>query len=66
MSGLHHLVPAPASYDALELQRASDFQAALLGMAGHDLRQPLQIIQSVYEWLGDRFTGTSEKARLER
>jgi two-component system, OmpR family, phosphate regulon sensor histidine kinase PhoR len=48
-----------------ELQRASDFQAALLGMAGHDLRQPLQIIQSAYEWLGAR-VAASEKARLER
>jgi two-component system, OmpR family, phosphate regulon sensor histidine kinase PhoR len=48
-----------------ELQRAGDFQAALLGMAGHDLRQPLQVIQSAYEWLGAR-VGASEKARLER
>jgi two-component system, OmpR family, phosphate regulon sensor histidine kinase PhoR len=48
-----------------ELQRVSDFQAALLGMAGHDLRQPLQVIQSTYEWLGARVEA-SEKARLER
>ena len=51
---------------SLDLQRASDFQAALLGMAGHDLRQPLQIIQSAYEWLGSRVADTSEKVRLER
>lgn len=50
---------------AAELQRASDFQAALLGMAGHDLRQPLQVIQSAYEWLGTR-VAASEKARVER
>src|SRR5687768_6994189 len=50
---------------SLDLQRASDFQAALLGMAGHDLRQPLQIIQSAYEWLGSRVAHTSEKVRLE-
>jgi len=66
MSGLHDFVPMPASYEALELQRTSDFQAALLGMAGHDLRQPLQIIQSAYEWLSDRVAGTPEKARLKR
>jgi signal transduction histidine kinase len=48
-----------------ELQRASEFQAALLGMAGHDLRQPLQVIQSAYEWLGAR-VAASEKARVER
>lgn len=66
MSGLHHYAPAPASYGALELQRTSDFQAALLGMAGHDLRQPLQVIQSAYEWLGSRVAHGSEKVRLER
>ena len=57
---------APPKFIALDLQRASDFQAALLGMAGHDLRQPLQIIQSAYEWLGSRVGHTSEKVRLER
>lgn len=51
---------------ATELQRASDFQAALLGMAGHDLRQPLQVIQSAYGWLGSRIDTASELARLER
>jgi two-component system phosphate regulon sensor histidine kinase PhoR len=30
---------------------ASDFEAALLAIAGHDLRQPLQIIQNVYDLL---------------
>jgi two-component system phosphate regulon sensor histidine kinase PhoR len=57
------------SYSALDpshLQRASDFHAALLGMAGHDLRQPLQVIQSAYEWLSSRVTHSSEKARIER
>ena len=57
---------SPPAGKALDLQRASDFQAALLGMAGHDLRQPLQIIQSAYEWLGSRVAHTSEKVRLER
>jgi signal transduction histidine kinase len=66
MSGLHHYTPTPTNYGALDLQRTSDFQAALLGMAGHDLRQPLQIIQSAYEWLGSRVAHRSEKARLER
>jgi two-component system, OmpR family, phosphate regulon sensor histidine kinase PhoR len=48
------------------LQRTSDFQAALLGMAGHDLRQPLQVIQSAYEWLGSKVIAASERTRLER
>ena len=66
MSGLHPYAQTGASYPALDFQRASDFQAALLGMAGHDLRQPLQIIQSAYEWLGSRVADSSEKLRLAR
>jgi two-component system, OmpR family, phosphate regulon sensor histidine kinase PhoR len=65
MIGLDHHASDVAD-KALDLQRASDFQAALLGMAGHDLRQPLQIIQSAYEWLGSRVAHTSEKVRLGR
>jgi signal transduction histidine kinase len=57
---------SPPKFVALDLQRASDFQAALLGMAGHDLRQPLQVIQSAYEWLSNRVGDASEKVRLER
>jgi two-component system, OmpR family, phosphate regulon sensor histidine kinase PhoR len=60
----HHASAAGSA--RLELERSSDFQAALLGMAGHDLRQPLQIIQSAYEWLGSRVSRTSERARLAR
>src|SRR5262245_48403816 len=57
--------PGPRDTRDAELQRAGDFQAALLGMASHDLRQPLQVIQSAYEWLAAR-VAASEKARLER
>jgi two-component system phosphate regulon sensor histidine kinase PhoR len=32
--------------------RVSDFEAVLLAIAGHDLRQPLQIIQNAYDLLG--------------
>jgi two-component system, OmpR family, phosphate regulon sensor histidine kinase PhoR len=66
MSSFEHYAAAGASFGATDLQRTSDFQAALLGMAGHDLRQPLQVIQSAYEWLGSRVAHTSEKVRLER
>jgi len=66
MSGSHHYAPTAGNYEPIDLQRMSDFQAALIGMAGHDLRQPLQVIQSAYEWLADRVTDTSEKGRLER
>jgi signal transduction histidine kinase len=65
MSGLEHR--AAIFHDhAMELRRASDFQAALLGMAGHDLRQPLQVIQSTYEWLGARIGTAPDRVRLER
>jgi signal transduction histidine kinase len=49
-----------------ELQRISDFHAALLAMAGHDLRQPLQVIASTHAWLSRRLTGASDQDRLER
>lgn len=32
--------------------KVSNFEAVLLAIAGHDLRQPLQVIQSVHELLG--------------
>jgi hypothetical protein len=34
-----------------DLRRSVDFHALLLAMAGHDLRQNLQIILSTYGWL---------------
>jgi two-component system, OmpR family, phosphate regulon sensor histidine kinase PhoR len=33
-------------------RKAPNFEGVLLAMAGHDLRQPLQVIQSVHELLG--------------
>jgi two-component system, OmpR family, phosphate regulon sensor histidine kinase PhoR len=66
MSGQSNFEPRYRALDPSHLQRASDFHAALLGMAGHDLRQPLQVIQSAYEWLSSRVTQGSEKARIER
>jgi two-component system, OmpR family, phosphate regulon sensor histidine kinase PhoR len=33
-------------------QRPSDFESVLLAIAGHDLRQPLQVIQGAHELLG--------------
>jgi signal transduction histidine kinase len=56
---------ASGVYQKLDLQGASDFQIALLGMASHDLRQPLQIIQSTYELLRTRPCGKSEQRLLE-
>src|SRR5271169_3539761 len=45
-------------------QRTNDFQAVLLAMAGHDLRQPLQIIQSSHELLGIGVRTKSEQNLL--
>jgi two-component system phosphate regulon sensor histidine kinase PhoR len=47
-------------------QRTTDFQAVLLAMAGHDLRQPLQIIQSSHELLGVGVRTKSEQNLLQR
>jgi two-component system phosphate regulon sensor histidine kinase PhoR len=49
----------------LNLQSAIDFQAALLGIAGHDLRQPLAVIQLTYEWLGAPVRTKSDQELLE-
>jgi two-component system, OmpR family, phosphate regulon sensor histidine kinase PhoR len=56
----------PGSERERDLQRASEFHAVLLGMAGHDLRQPLQVIQSTYEWLSGRLDADAERIRLRR
>ncbi|MDX2204132.1 MAG: HAMP domain-containing sensor histidine kinase [Hyphomicrobiaceae bacterium] len=59
-------IASDATHAYMQLQRTSDFQAALLGMAGHDLRQPLQVIQSAYELLSCKVSGGKERMRLER
>jgi two-component system, OmpR family, phosphate regulon sensor histidine kinase PhoR len=43
----------------------SDFEATLLAMAGHDLRQPLQVIQNVRERLDNGLRTPSELALLK-
>jgi two-component system, OmpR family, phosphate regulon sensor histidine kinase PhoR len=44
--------------------KISNFKAKLLAIAGHDLRQPLQVIQSVHEILGLGVRTSSELRRL--
>jgi two-component system phosphate regulon sensor histidine kinase PhoR len=48
-----------------EPQRTTDFQAVLLAIAGHDLRQPLQVIQSAHERLGIGIRAKSEQDLLQ-
>jgi signal transduction histidine kinase len=52
-------------FSELDLQRVN-FHAVLLGMAAHDLRQPLQVIQSTYEWLSGKFDAEADRMRLQR
>src|SRR6516225_1557813 len=51
MSTFERSASAPAGFRIEAPARAGDFQAALLDLAGHDLRQPLQIIQATYDLL---------------
>jgi len=46
-------------------KRTTDFQAVLLAMAGHDLRQPLQVIQSSHDLLGIGVRTKSEQRLLQ-
>jgi two-component system, OmpR family, phosphate regulon sensor histidine kinase PhoR len=49
-----------------DLQRNSDFLAALLAMAGHDLRQPLQVIMGAHARLAHRLTTGREHEYVVR
>jgi two-component system phosphate regulon sensor histidine kinase PhoR len=66
MSIIERSASTSPAYNVFDWQRTSDFQAVLLGMAGHDLRQPLQVIRGTYELLGTRARPKSEQAWLER
>src|SRR5262245_6528705 len=48
-----------------EAPRAGDFEAALLAIAAHDLRQPLQAIRSAHELLGVGLRTNSERHLLK-
>src|SRR5260221_6818625 len=41
-----------SSSPKMEAQQVSDYESVLRAIAGHDLRQPLQTIQSTHELLG--------------
>ena len=48
-----------------QAHKATEFEAVLLAIAGHDLRQPLQVIQSVHELLGVGVRTSSELRLLQ-
>src|SRR5882762_5156150 len=47
-------------------QADSDFSATLLAMAGHDLRQPLQLITSAHDVLAVTLDGEGQREELAR
>src|ERR1700681_210478 len=47
-------------------QAASDFSATLLAMAGHDLRQPLQLITSAHDVLAQTLDSEEQREELAR
>jgi signal transduction histidine kinase len=66
MSTFERSASAPASFRVEAAAGAGDFQAALLSLAGHDLRQPLQIIQATYDLLSTHVRTEAEQAWLQR
>jgi two-component system, OmpR family, phosphate regulon sensor histidine kinase PhoR len=58
------MAPEELSATRSELQLINKFHVALLGIAGHDLRQPLQVIQNTYDLLRARALGPREQALL--
>jgi two-component system phosphate regulon sensor histidine kinase PhoR len=45
-------------------RKPSEFQSVLLAIAGHDPRQPLQVIQGAHEFLGRGVRTTPERRQL--
>lgn len=60
-----HAVPNERESSGDDCQRNADFNAVLLAMAGHDLRQHLQVIVSSYGFLAGRVGGDRERKYIE-
>jgi hypothetical protein len=45
--------------------RHNEFHAVLLGVAGRDLRQRIQVIKSTDEWLSSMLNADADKQRLQ-
>jgi two-component system, OmpR family, phosphate regulon sensor histidine kinase PhoR len=61
-----HIIANRREWPEPDLRRSIDFHAVLLAMAGHDLRQHLQIILNTYGWLSARATSDPERERIAR
>ena len=55
----------PSSEREGDLRRLSEFHTVLLGVAGHDLHQPVQVIQSTDEWLSSMLDADADKVRQQ-
>jgi hypothetical protein len=55
----------PTSEREGDLRRRSEFQTVLLGVAGHDLHLPVQVIQSTDEWLSSILDTDAGKVRQQ-
>ena len=65
--GIGGVAPRPMTWSMTATatpHRVSDFESVLLAIAGHDLRQPLQIIESAHELLGLGLRTSSELRHL--
>jgi len=49
-----------------DAKRSVDFHALLLAIAGHDLRQHLQVILNSYGWLSEHADSRPERERIQR
>jgi hypothetical protein len=55
----------PSSEREGDLRRLSEFHTVLLGVAGHDLHQSVQVIQSTDEWLSSMLDADADKVRQQ-
>ena len=55
----------PSSEREGDLRHLSEFHTVLLGAAGHDLHQPVQVIQSTDEWLSSMLDADADKVRQQ-
>jgi two-component system phosphate regulon sensor histidine kinase PhoR len=66
---MHYANPVSAGqrqWHEHDLRRSAEFHAVLLAMAGHDLRQHLQIILSTFGWLSARTPDDIDRKRIAR
>lgn len=59
------IMPEHASEGSGQSHIATEFETVLLAIAGHDLRQPLQVIQSAHELLGMGIRTSAELRLLQ-